>query len=345
MCVYVCVWMSVCGVCVCVCPYVRLSQAWLRFTPAPPHSSQAAPRLSWSCRQSLAREPRCSLLWSYMNHWCPSGRLSRAQSGEKHSSPIFSFPQETMPQFLLVLPVQTPFMGLSDSEVSRWLQHQPQIQQHPFPSPGDIGHAVPQAPSAHSPLCQWGCQLPHSKHPLGEPEADLPFLQTHSNLSGFPGPRRVAGAAPAHPPSQGGERKALSPHTSCHASVPLPSSPGVLLTQTWPWHEGRGTRTLCPAMASCCPSYHIRKILSQHPCSSSWPPHWHSPAGILNSPLAKFALVHLFHSFNHFILSIYWRGVTVKQWWTRQIYDAVAPLVEFTVKDGQLNKNKQTWEK
>lgn len=63
-----------------------------------------------------------------------------------------------MPQFLLIVPVQTPFMGLSDSEVPDEKQYQSQIQEYHFP-PGDIGHALPQARSAHSPLCRWWLQV------------------------------------------------------------------------------------------------------------------------------------------------------------------------------------------
>lgn len=33
-------------------------------------------------------------------------------------------------------------------------------------------------------------------------------------------------------------------------------------------------------------------------------------------------------------------GSHCEMWWTRQIYDAVPPLVEFTVKEGQPNENK-----
>ena len=100
ICMCVCLHMCVCDVCFCKCMYVCVcmyayvcfSQALFSFTPDPPHNSQVVPPLSWLCKHNLTLEPLCSFLWSYMNHRCPSGSLCRAQSGEKHSSPIFPFP-------------------------------------------------------------------------------------------------------------------------------------------------------------------------------------------------------------------------------------------------------------
>ena len=76
----------------CMYAYMCFSQALFSFNPAPPHNSQVVPPLSWLCKHNLTLEPLCSFLWSYMNHRRPSGSLCRAQSGEKHSSPMFSVP-------------------------------------------------------------------------------------------------------------------------------------------------------------------------------------------------------------------------------------------------------------
>lgn len=156
-----------------------------------------------------------------MNHWHPLEASAGLQSGEKHSSLIFPFPPRNYAPVPSHRACQTPFRGYQTQKSPDEKQYQSQIQEYHFPPPGDIGHDLPPSRSAHSPLSMVAyLQVALSKHPLSE-RRPIFLSYKHTEIWRFPWTQEAVGTAPAHPPSQGGE-KALSPWTFCHASVTLP---------------------------------------------------------------------------------------------------------------------------
>ena len=164
VCVYVyvcvCVCLCVCKWCVCVykCVYVCM-----HICVSLRHCSASTQPLLTTVRWFLLSAGCSSITW-LLNLCAPSCGVTwitdvplEASAGlrvvRSIPHPCFPFLQEIMPQFLPIVPVQTPFVGLSDSEVSRW--EAASVSDSRIPLPFTWGHRAcsPPSPLSTSPLC------------------------------------------------------------------------------------------------------------------------------------------------------------------------------------------------
>lgn len=157
MCVYMCVFPNV-YVCVCVCICVFLSGI-VQLHPSPSSNSQVVPPLSWLCKHNLTRT---SVLLPVELHESPMSLWKPLQGSEWWEAFLTHFslsPKKLCPSSFSSCLSRLLSWGYQTQKSPDEKQRQSQIQEHPFPPPGDIGHALPQARSAHSPLCRRWLQV------------------------------------------------------------------------------------------------------------------------------------------------------------------------------------------
>ena len=159
--VYVCVCVCICvyvmsvfaNVCMCVyvCMHMYVSLRHCSASPQPLLTTVRWFLLSAGCASITwllnLCAPSCGVTWITDVPLEASAGLRVVRS---IPHPFFPFPQEIMPQFLLIVSVQTPFMGLSDSEVSRW--EAASVSDSRTPLPFTWGHRACSPPNPLSTL-------------------------------------------------------------------------------------------------------------------------------------------------------------------------------------------------